>query len=107
MSTAETKLDQQTYLIKWILGGVAAGLIAIGGFAVSTFTAFMNDKKESETYLKNDVKEVLVKLSESNGHIAQSIDTQTQVMKDLRDITKRGAWRDEPTPTEYAAKAPE
>ena len=86
---SDAKLDQQTALLKWILGGVGVALVGLAGFAATTFTSFMADRKQGEAFLREDVKTVLTKISEGNSDIARALQNQTQIMQQIRDDQRK------------------
>ena len=64
----DAKLDQQTNLLRWILGGVGT---AVGAGALWMGAQFTQDK----SFLREDVKMSLKSISESNASIAKFQET--------------------------------
>jgi len=102
-ATNDAKMDQQTTLLKWILGGVGTAIAAIAVWASTQFASFMSDKKQGEVFLREEVKGSLNKISESSAAIVKSQETtnaqqavlihategQTQVLREMRDDQRK------------------
>ena len=87
--TTDTKLDAQTSLLKWILGGVATGVVGLAVFAGSTFTSFLSRSANNEEWLKKDLKASLDKQDTNQSSIAKTLERQTDILEDIRNDQRK------------------
>lgn len=109
---AADKTESQNTLLKWILGGVAAGIVGIAAFVSATFNTFITREEAHQNFLRQDMKvamehlsNVIEKQADQDDAIikaidnqTRSIDNQTRMIEGLRDDTRQGVWRSAPIP---------
>lgn len=87
--TTDAKLDTQTSLLKWILGGVGTGVIGLAVFAGSTFTTFLNRSQSNEDWLKKDLKTSIDNQVANQATMVKLLDRQTIVLEQIRDDQRK------------------
>lgn len=99
-TSTDQKLDAQTSLLKWILGGVASGVAALAIFASSVFTSFLSRSQQGEEFLRKEVKDAIIVVSQTQKDLADSqksvtkaMDNQTTILQQIRDDQRGGVWR--------------
>jgi hypothetical protein len=104
---AKKTADSSHSMLRWILGGIGAGLVAIGFFAQVAFNTFMTRDEAQQNFLRQDLKagidkmsQAMEKVDDKNELLVRAIDNQTRMIEGLRDDTRQGVWRSvEPPPT--------
>jgi S-adenosylhomocysteine hydrolase len=92
--------DYQNSMLKWILGGVAAGIVGIGFFAQVAFNTFMTRDEAQQNFLRQDMKtaiekmtSVLEKSDDRTDTLVKAVENNTRAVEGLRDDTRAGVWR--------------
>lgn len=94
--TTDQKLDTQTSLLKWILGGVGTSVVGVAVWIGSFINSAMSHRDEGEKYLRTEVKASLdsyKKAVEDNGDtqatIVRVLEQQTKILGEIRDDQKK------------------
>ena len=85
----DAKMDTQTSLLKWILGGVGTALVGLALFAGATFNGFMTRSQTNEDWLKKDLKTSLDNQIANQAVMVKLLDRQTTVLEQIRDDQRR------------------
>lgn len=100
----DAKLDQQTGLLRWILGGVGAAVVGGASWMASQFA-------QDKTFLRDDLKAVLVTVVKSQetantnqALLVKAVENNTKAVEGLRDDTRLGVWRAVEPPTALPAR---
>jgi hypothetical protein len=110
---SQAKTTENT-MLRWVLGGVAAGIVGIGFFAQFAFNTFMTRDEAQTNFLRQDLKsaigesisvqerlvtaiegaksrdDAIVRAVENNTNAVTILRTE---VSGLRDDTRQGVWR--------------
>ena len=96
IADAKRQADNTNAMLKWILGGVAAGIVGIGFFAQVAFNTFMTRDEAQQNFLRQDLKagietmsQALEKVDDRNEVLVRSIDNQTRLLENIRDDQRK------------------
>lgn len=96
VTTTDEKLDSQTSLLKWILGGVGIGICALAVFISTYINNSIAYRDKGEDYLRSEIKKELMDNGATQKEIvtvlqtlSKSSEAQVKILIEMRDDQKK------------------